>query len=120
MVIVGVPISETDNLSLLNLFKDQHVTHVHRFNTFIDGSQSPSTLVVLTFTKQIPHRVTMGYIGVSSLELTSPSPWNLVIVTTSAIQPPDQNFPPDALYVLVVIQLLQTVKARSNALIAFK
>ena len=60
-VLVGVPVSESDSEVLLDLLKDQHVTHVHRVNKFADGVQSPSTVVVLTFSQPIPYRVTMGY-----------------------------------------------------------
>jgi hypothetical protein len=60
-VIVGVPVSESDSEALLDLLKDQHVTHVHRVNKFVDGVQSPSTVVVLTFSQPFPYRVRLGY-----------------------------------------------------------
>ena len=40
---------------------DQNVTHVHRVNTLVDGVQTPSMVVVLTFSKPIPYSVTMGF-----------------------------------------------------------
>lgn len=50
-VIAGVLVSEESD-AMLDLLKDQHVTHVHRMGKIVDGEQNPSTVLYLPFQNQ--------------------------------------------------------------------